>query len=114
MSDENITQFTEKTEKTDKKEKPIEICIPKVSANISRKQIFETFRKLNIGYINRITENPLRGDPNYKRIIIKIHWDNKQPLAKEIQETLKNQNEHMNIVYEMPWFWQIYANQSQK
>lgn len=107
MSDENIPI-------QNKKEKPIEICIPKVSTNISRKQIFETFRKLNIGYINRITENPLRSDPNYKRIIIKIHWDNKQTLAKEIQETLKKPNEHMNIVYEMPWFWQIYANQSQK
>ena len=32
--------------------KPIEICIPKMSSNISRKQIFDTFVKLNIGYID--------------------------------------------------------------
>jgi hypothetical protein len=92
--------------------KPIEICIPKVSVKIPRKTIFETFCKLKIGYINKITENLLRTDPNYKRIIIHIKWDNSNPLAKEIQATLQGPN-HMNIVYDMPWFWQIYANQTQ-
>jgi len=92
--------------------KPIEICIPKVSVKISRKTIFDTFCKLKIGYIIRISENLLRTDPNYKRIIIHINWDNSNPLAKEIQDTLRGTN-HMNIVYDMPWFWQIYANQTQ-
>jgi branched-subunit amino acid aminotransferase/4-amino-4-deoxychorismate lyase len=94
--------------------KPIEICIPRVSVQISRKQIFETFCKLNIGYIERITENPLRLDTNFKRIVIRIKWDNTQELAKEIQEQLKDKTNHMNVVYDMPWFWQIYANQPQK
>ena len=94
--------------------KPIEICIPKMSSNISRKQIFDTFVKLNIGYIDRITENPLRTNTNFKRVIIRIKWDNTQPLATEIQEQLQDTNNHMNIVYDMPWFWQIYANQSNK
>jgi hypothetical protein len=94
--------------------KPIEICIPKMSSNISRKQIFDTFVKLNIGYIDRITENPLRTNTNFKRVIIRVKWDNTQPLATEIQEQLQDTNNHMNIVYDMPWFWQIYANQSNK
>jgi hypothetical protein len=94
--------------------KPIEICIPRMSSTISRKQIFDTFVKLNIGYIDRITENPLRTNTNFKRVIIRVKWDNTQPLATEIQEQLQDTNNHMNVVYDMPWFWQIYANQSNK
>ena len=93
-------------------QKQMELCIPKVSVNISQKTIFHVFCKLKIGYIVKIIENPLKNDPSYKRIIIRIHWDNTQPLAKEIQEHLKNPNEHMNIVYDMPWYWQIFANHS--
>jgi len=94
--------------------KSLELCIPKVSTTITRKQIFDTFCKLKIGYIERITENPLRADANYKRIVIRIKWDDTQPLAKEIQLQLQDMTNHMNVVYEMPWFWQIYANQPQK
>jgi hypothetical protein len=94
--------------------KQLELCIPRMSSNIPRKQIFDTFVKLNIGYIDRITENPLRSDSNYKRVVIRIRWDNTQTLATEIQEQLQDKTNHMNVVYDMPWFWQIYANQSQK
>jgi hypothetical protein len=52
-------------------------------------------------------ENPLRADPTYKRVVLYIDWDNKEPLAKEIQETLQDPTEHMNIVYDMPWYWKI-------
>ena len=94
--------------------KPLELCIPKVSVSIPRKQIFDTFCRLKIGYIERITENPLRADANFKRIVIRIKWDDTQPLAKEIQDQLQDKTNHMNVVYDMPWFWQIYANQPQK
>ena len=93
--------------------KPIQLCIPKVSSTIPRQQIFETFCKLKIGRINRITENPLRADPAYKRVVLSINWDN-SPLSKEIQEVLKDPVEHMNVVYDMPWYWQIYANHPQR
>lgn len=92
----------------------MELCIPKVSVNISQKMIFKVFCNLKIGYIVRISENLLKNDPSYKRVIIRIHWDNTQPLAKQIQEHLKNPNEHMNIVYDMPWYWQIFANHPQR
>ena len=95
-------------------EKPIQLCIPKVSNQITRNQIITTFQKLKIGRIYKIIENPLRADPQSKRIVISIDWDNTQPLAKEIQETLQDPTEHMNVVYEMPWYWQIYANHSQR
>lgn len=101
------------TEPATTHQRNMELCIPKVSVNISQKTIFQVFCKLKIGYIVRISENLLKNDPSYKRVIIRIHWDNTQPLAKQIQEHLKNPNEHMNIVYDMPWYWQIFANHPQ-
>jgi len=95
-------------------EKPIQLCIPKVPNHITREYIHKIFTRLQIGTIHKIMENPLRADPSYKRIVLAIHWDNTRPLAKEIQETLQDPTEHMNIVYDMPWYWQIYANHSQK
>jgi hypothetical protein len=94
-------------------EKPIQLCIPKMRMEIPRQQILTTFYKLNIGNIYRVIENPLRADPNYKRVVLVIDW-NTTPLSKEIQETLQDPTEHMNVVYDMPWYWQIYANHPQR
>jgi lauroyl/myristoyl acyltransferase len=95
-------------------EKSIQLCIPKMSNKITRQYIHQTFLKMNIGEIYRMIENPLRADPNYKRVILFIKWDNTKELAKEIQGILQDPTEHMNIVYDMPWYWQIYANHPQK
>jgi len=95
-------------------EHPIQLCIPKVSNEIQKKRIIDTFHKMNIGKIYKIIENPLRADPNYKRVVLAIQWDNTQPLAQEIQEVLQDPTEHMNVVYDLPWFWQIYANHPQR
>ena len=92
---------------------PIQLCIPKMSNQITRQKILSIFYKLNIGNIHRMIENPLRADPNYKRVVLIIDW-NTTPLAKEIQETLQDPTEHMNVVYDMPWYWQIYANHPQR
>ena len=94
-------------------EKPIQLCIPKMSKQIPRQQISSIFYKMNIGKIYRMIENPLRADPNYKRVVLVIDW-NTTPLAKEIQETLQDPTEHMNVVYDMPWYWQIFANHPQR
>jgi hypothetical protein len=95
-------------------QRQIELCIPKVSQTISQKQIFQIFCKLNIGYISKIIENPLRADPKFKRVVIRVNWDNTQPLAIELQEVLTNPTEHYNLVYDMPWYWQIYASHPQR
>ena len=88
---------------------PIQLCIPKVSNEIHRYKISDIFASLNIGKIIRVSENPLRTNPNFKRVIISIDWNNDNPLALHIQNVLKNTNEHINIVYDMPWYWQIFA-----
>jgi hypothetical protein len=92
----------------------IQLCIPKMSNETPRRKIYEVFQELNIGKIYKIFENPIRTDPNFKRVVIYIDWDNTQPIAKKIQETLQDPTEHMNIVYDMPWYWQIYARHPQK
>jgi hypothetical protein len=89
----------------EKEQKPIDICIPRMENSIKRDQIFRTLQKLKIGYIERITEIPLKKEDGYKRVIIKIKWNNTEQ-SKTIQTRLKNE-EPVNIVYDMPWFWRL-------
>jgi len=93
---------------------PMKLCIPKVSNQTSTNQIFRTFSSLNIGKVKRIIENPLRANQDFKRIVISIDWDNSNPLSNHIQNTLKDPTQHINIVYDMPLFWQIFAANPQK
>ena len=49
---------------------------------------------------------------------IKFPWNKHQveqakELSKQIQDTLQ-ENKHVNLVYEMPWFWKIYANKHKR
>jgi len=82
-----------------------DICIRRMESNITRKFIFSIFQRLNIGKVERIIENKLKTNENYKRIILKIKWNNTEK-AVEIKERLYN-NEPVNIVYELPWFWKV-------
>ena len=51
------------------------------------------------------TENQLKNDPEYKRVILKIKWNNTEQ-ASNIKTRL-NENKPVNIVYELPWFWRV-------
>jgi len=87
------------------KPKEINICIPRMENSIPRETIFRIFKKLNIGRIERIIENKLKTDENYKRVILKIDWNNTET-AETIKTRLINK-ETVNIVYELPWFWKL-------
>ena len=87
------------------KQIPSAICIPRMDKSIKREKIFNTIRKLQLGYIERITEIPLKNDQEYKRVIIKIKWNSAEQ-TKTIQNRL-TKNEPVNVVYELPWFWKI-------
>lgn len=92
----------------------MKLCIPKVSNQITTNQIFRAFSSLKIGKIQKIIENPLRANREYKRVVISIQWDDTNPLATHIQDTLKDPTQHINIVYDMPWYWQTFAANPQK
>jgi hypothetical protein len=83
------------------------ICIPRIESSISKDYVEKVISNLRIGYIERITEIPLRNDPTHKRIIIKINW-NKNQKAMNIQTILKNTGS-IKLVYDnnSPWYWKI-------
>lgn len=86
-------------------QRPFEICIPRVENKISRDEIFRTICKLKIGYIEKFVEIPLKTDENFKRILTKIRL-NDSPQAIYIKNRLEI-GEPVNIVYDMPWYWQL-------
>ena len=92
-----------------------ELCIPRMSVNIRKDLIFKIFCGLKLGYIERITEIPLKTNstlnkaPHYKRIIIKIKWNPTTDEAKYIYTRILNL-EPVFIVYDMPWYWKVVAN----
>ena len=81
------------------------LCIPRVSAKTSKEYINSRLSNLNIGSIEKMTEFPLKNDPTHKRVIFKIKWQNNE-ISKKVQNYLTNNNT-INIVYDIPWFWKV-------
>ena len=88
------------------------ICIPRIETSITKEYIFKTLIDLKIGYIQRISEIPLRNDPTHKRIIINIQWNNSAHNAIYIQKHL-TESGSVKIVHDMPWYWKIFATHPQ-
>ena len=93
--------------------KPISICIPRMDNNITKDFIYETFKKLNIGYIISLKEIPLRNDNKHKRVIISICLNGNSEYSNLFNERITN-NESIKIVYDMPWYWKIVPTYPQK
>jgi hypothetical protein len=84
------------------------ICIPKVSNKITKQYIFGIFCALKIGYIEKLTEVPIKTDPTHKRIFVKVKW-NQSELAKYIYNRFEN-GENVKVVYSEPWYWICVSN----
>jgi len=82
------------------------ICIPRVDISISKDFIYNTLSELRIGKIHKIIEIPLRNEFSYKRIIIKIQWNNNESITQNIKKHLYESGS-FKIVYDMPWYWKI-------
>jgi hypothetical protein len=82
------------------------LCIPRVDASISKDYIYKTISKLKFGYIQNIIEIPLRNDPSYKRIIIKLFWNDNEPRIMTIKKNLYELGS-LKIVHNMPWYWKV-------
>jgi hypothetical protein len=81
------------------------LCIPKVDNLIQRDYIFKKICALKIGYIQKFVEIPLKHNPNFKRILFKVIWNNEvRTLA--IRKRLGEGNP-IYFVYNKPWFWKI-------
>lgn len=85
------------------------IVIPHVFANIGEKRIFAIFRRLKIGYINRI-EFLNKTDKNGRKFntvfVHFTHWfDNHN--SNLLKHNLLN-HKSAKILYDQPWFWHIH------
>ena len=82
------------------------VCIPRMKTIIKRDFILDVFHRLKVGTIERLQEIPLLNDDTFKRIIIKIRWNDTET-SRFIQNRLQ-QNEPIKLVYdETPYYWKI-------
>ena len=81
------------------------ICIPRIDSSIPKSTIIHTFESLNIGKIFRVIEIPFKDSNKYKRIIVKVEW-NESEMSKYIL-TRFQEGKNVKIVYDkiLPWFW---------
>jgi len=89
------------------KENELSICIPRTFKNIRSQRVFETFRRLNLGYIDGVDVVEKKDDTGVDFVRIFVHftkWNHNNPSAKNFREQLLK-GEQVNIVYDEPWFW---------
>ena len=82
------------------------ICIPRVEEKYSKEYILKKLNEFNIGEIISLKEIPLKKEPNYKRIIIHMHWDISKEIVK-YADTILTTIGSLKLVYDMPWYWKI-------
>lgn len=79
------------------------LCIPRIEDTKPKQHIFNIFKKINWGYIEYIREMPLINEPGFKRLVIKMKFNNK---SSEIQNKITN-GETIKLVYDFPWYFRI-------
>ena len=84
---------------------PNAVCIPRIEASIPKCIIYNTFNNLKIGIIDGVIEIPFKDAPRYKRIIVKISWNDSEQANFILTRFQEGKN--VKIVYNSPspWFW---------
>ena len=84
-----------------------DVCIPRIHNKIPKEYIYNVFCKLRIGKIQRITEIPLHNEQDFKRVFIKIHWNELSKNTKYIQDRFST-GENVKVVHDdSSNFWKI-------
>ena len=87
------------------------LCIPRVEVNFNKEDIISIFQQLQFGKIERVDviHKKNRKGQDYKCVFIHFkYWYNSEK-ADKIKERILSKND-VKIVYEFPWFWNIYFN----
>ena len=81
------------------------ICIPRIESSILKSYIWKVFQNLQIGEIDGIIEIPFKDSPKYKRIIVKVRWNDSDNAAFFLSRFQSGTN--VKLVYnpKSPWFW---------
>ena len=63
------------------------------------------FQNLNIGVIEGIIEIPFKDSPKYKRIIVRVNWNDSDTSTFFLDRFQQGKN--IKLVYDQnsPWFW---------
>ena len=91
------------------------LYIPRVFANIMDKDIREVFERNYIGKIHHIDFVDKMGKDHkvYHSAYVHFEYWYDTIRARNIQHKL-NQSENVRIMYDGPWYWLIYKNQTKK
>ena len=83
------------------------LCIPRVCAGITQKQIRTTLDSLDLGVIERVDVINKKGE---KFNIVFIHFKkwNDSENARLATDRLMNGKE-IKVIYDNPWYWKISA-----
>lgn len=86
------------------------LCIPRMDNTTHKQYILNILYKLNWGHVSIINEIPLRNEPNYKRILIRVKWDE---CSYDIRSRIYN-GDSIKLVHDInsPWFWKIVLGKS--
>jgi len=95
------------------------ICIPRTFPTIrgeqTKRAVFNTFKDLRIGHIDRI-DTVHKTDKNGERfctVYVHLTWNTRDNLARETRQKLIDGQE-IKIVYDEPWFWKCTASTIEK
>ena len=83
-----------------------------MESSTSKEYIFNTISSLHLGKIDRITEIPLRNNPDYKRIIIKLRWNEMEQNSRNLRNQLETSGS-IKVVHDMPWYWKVVSTHPQ-
>lgn len=95
------------------------ICIPRTFRTIrgeqTKRAVFNTFRDLRIGFIERIDtvhKVDQRGE-RYCTVYVHLKWNMSSELARETRQKLLDGND-IKVVYDEPWFWKCTMSNMEK
>lgn len=88
------------------------LCIPRVFKNINRERVFNCFKDLGIGFIERIDVVPRTAEngEQFQRVFVHLRWNRSEQASKARSRLLGGKE--IKIVYDDPWFWKVSANRS--
>jgi hypothetical protein len=95
------------------------ICIPRTFTTIrgeqTKRAVFNTFRDLRIGHIDRIDtvhKTDQKGE-RYCTVYIHLKWNVTSTIARETRQKLLDGND-IKVVYDEPWFWKCTMSNMEK
>jgi len=95
------------------------ICIPRTFTTIrgeqTKRAVFNTFRDLRIGHIERIDtvhKTDQRGE-RFCTVYVHLNWNVTSKLARDTRQKLL-EGQDVKIVYDEPWFWKCTMSTMEK